>query len=218
MRFNASRKRVGLPCWAHQVRHYTEPSLVRGSGPNIPVRSLAVARDALQRIAQTRRLALVRGSGPNIRVRSLAVARQRSWLENLDWQLSSVRGKMGLPHGRFLRRSAFAQSGGFPMGENDKPDFSNVQGGSTTTAPAPAKPDFSNVQAGSTSTAAIEPTTYTVVSGDSLSKIAKKFYGHANRWHAIYDANRDQISDPDRIRIGQVLKIPNIDKQEDTHA
>jgi nucleoid-associated protein YgaU len=107
------------------------------------------------------------------------------------------------------------------MGSTSKPDFSNVQSGSTTTAPPapkPPAPDFSNVQAGSTSTAAVEPTTYTVVSGDSLSKIAKRFFGHANRWHEIFDANRDQISNPDMIRVGQVLKIPNIDKQKDTHA
>ncbi|HEV7492108.1 MAG TPA: LysM peptidoglycan-binding domain-containing protein, partial [Rhodanobacteraceae bacterium] len=44
--------------------------------------------------------------------------------------------------------------------------------------------------------------------GDTLSKIAKQFYGNANRWHDIFDANRDQISNPDLIQPGQVLKIP----------
>ena len=90
----------------------------------------------------------------------------------------------------------------------DKPDFSNVQSGSSTTAPAPAKPDFGNVQSGSSTTAPAATQTYTVVSGDNLSKIAKKFLGNANRWHEIFDANRDQISNPDLIRVGQVLKIP----------
>jgi nucleoid-associated protein YgaU len=90
-----------------------------------------------------------------------------------------------------------------------KPDFSDVQGGATTSAPAAAPaPDFSDVQAGSTSTAPAAVQTYTVVGGDNLSKIAKKFYGHANRWHEIFQANRDQISNPDLIRVGQVLKIP----------
>ena len=95
------------------------------------------------------------------------------------------------------------------MGNTGKPDFSNVQSGSSTTAPA-ATPDFSNVTSGVSSTAAATPaeTTYTVVSGDSLSKIAKKFFGNANRWHEIFDTNRDQISNPDMIRVGQVLKIP----------
>jgi len=50
--------------------------------------------------------------------------------------------------------------------------------------------------------------TYTVVSGDTLSGIAKKFYGHANKWRVIFEANTDRISNPDLIRIGQVLKIP----------
>ena len=49
---------------------------------------------------------------------------------------------------------------------------------------------------------------YTVVAGDNLSKIAKRFFGNANRWHEIFEANRDQISNPDMIRVGQVLKIP----------
>ena len=98
------------------------------------------------------------------------------------------------------------------MGNTGKPpDFSNVQSGSSTTAPAPAAPDFSNVTSGVSSTApaaAPAATTYTVVGGDSLSKIAKKFFGNANRWHEIFDANKDQISNPDMIRVGQVLKIP----------
>jgi uncharacterized protein YidB (DUF937 family)/LysM repeat protein len=50
--------------------------------------------------------------------------------------------------------------------------------------------------------------TYTVVSGDNLSKIAKHFYGNANDWQKIYDANRDKISNPDLIHPGQVLRIP----------
>jgi nucleoid-associated protein YgaU len=41
-----------------------------------------------------------------------------------------------------------------------------------------------------------------------LSGIAKKFYGNANAWKTIFDANRDQLSDPDRIKPGQMLKIP----------
>lgn len=50
--------------------------------------------------------------------------------------------------------------------------------------------------------------TYTVQSGDSLSKIAKRFYGDANFYPKIFEANRDQLSDPDKIRVGQSLKLP----------
>jgi nucleoid-associated protein YgaU len=49
---------------------------------------------------------------------------------------------------------------------------------------------------------------YTVQSGDSLSKIAKRFYGDANLYPKIFEANRDQLSDPDKIRVGQSLKLP----------
>lgn len=96
----------------------------------------------------------------------------------------------------------------------NKPNFSNVQGGVETTAPPPPKADFGNVQSGVESTApVVDPPeapqkTYTVARGDSLSKIAKKELGSANRWREIFDANRDQIDNPDLIQPGQVLKIP----------
>jgi nucleoid-associated protein YgaU len=94
--------------------------------------------------------------------------------------------------------------------ETDKPDFSNVQSGSSTSAaPKPAAADFSNVQSGSsTQPAPSTEQTYTVAGGDTLSKIAKKFYGNANAWNTIFQANRDQIKNPDMIHPGQVLKIP----------
>lgn len=84
-----------------------------------------------------------------------------------------------------------------PQKPPDKPsaDFSNVQSGSST-HPIPPAPAQSQEQ------------WYTVVTGDSLSKIAKHFYGDGNRWQKIFEANRDQIKDPDLIRPGQKLKIP----------
>jgi nucleoid-associated protein YgaU len=50
--------------------------------------------------------------------------------------------------------------------------------------------------------------TYTVQSGDTLSKISKQFYGDANEYMRIFEANRDKLKDPDRIQAGQVLTIP----------
>ena len=50
--------------------------------------------------------------------------------------------------------------------------------------------------------------THTVKSGDTLSKIAKSYYGNANQFPKIFDANRDKLSNPDQIRTGQVLVIP----------
>ena len=93
--------------------------------------------------------------------------------------------------------------------KDDKPraDFSDVQSGSSTTAaapPAPAPvPDL-----GPTAGTSGQDQTYTVVNGDSLSKIAKRYYGDANEWPRIHEANRDQIKNPDLIHPGQRLKIP----------
>lgn len=50
--------------------------------------------------------------------------------------------------------------------------------------------------------------TYTVKAGDTLSAIAKQHLGDANKYMKIYEANRDQLSDPDKIKPGQVLNIP----------
>ena len=53
-----------------------------------------------------------------------------------------------------------------------------------------------------------EPKTYKVQPGDTLSKIAKQFLGDANKYMKIFEANKDQLSDPNLIKVGQVLKIP----------
>ena len=50
--------------------------------------------------------------------------------------------------------------------------------------------------------------TYTVQPGDTLSKIAREIYGDANQYMKIFDANRDKLTDPDKIRPGQNLVIP----------
>jgi nucleoid-associated protein YgaU len=72
------------------------------------------------------------------------------------------------------------------------PDFSDVQGGSSSTAPK-AQP---------------QEQTYTVKKGDSLSKIAMALYGSAGKWKVIYEANKDSIKNPDLIYPGQVFRIP----------
>jgi nucleoid-associated protein YgaU len=51
---------------------------------------------------------------------------------------------------------------------------------------------------------------YTVVKGDTLSAIAKRFYGKGSLWKKLHDANRDQIPNPDLIKPGQVLRIPKL--------
>jgi len=53
-----------------------------------------------------------------------------------------------------------------------------------------------------------ESRTYIVQSGDTLSKIAKQYYGDSNRYMDIFNANTDKLSSPDKIQIGQELVIP----------
>ena len=75
--------------------------------------------------------------------------------------------------------------------DDEMPDFSDVQGGASSTAPAAKAYEV-----------------YVVKSGDSLSKIAKQHYGNANEWKRIFEANTDILKDPNKIFPGQKLKIP----------
>jgi len=54
----------------------------------------------------------------------------------------------------------------------------------------------------------VEARTYTVQPGDNLSKISKQFYGDANKYMKIFEANKDKMSDPDKVRVGTELVIP----------
>lgn len=67
-------------------------------------------------------------------------------------------------------------------------------------APAPSAP-----QGGGSG----EHKTYTVQAGDTLSKISKEFYGDANHYNKIFEANQDKLQSPDKIQVGQELVIPN---------
>lgn len=78
--------------------------------------------------------------------------------------------------------------------DSGMPDFSGVTGGASTTAKSAAP--------------AVVFETYTVKSGDTLSKIAKKKYGNSSLWKLIHEANKDRIKNPDLIQVGWELKIP----------
>ena len=95
---------------------------------------------------------------------------------------------------------------------NDNPnaDFSDVGGSSTkgSSSGTGGTADFSDVKSGSSSTDAFSGTTYVVKSGDSLSKIAKRFYGDGGKWKKIHAANSEKIPDPDLIHPGLELTIP----------
>lgn len=86
-----------------------------------------------------------------------------------------------------------------PNPKGSSPDFSDVRSGSSS-APSGMSPPPTSTQS----------ETYTVKSGDSLSKIAQQLYGDGKQWRRIFEANRDLITNPDLIHPGQVLKIPSI--------
>ena len=85
-----------------------------------------------------------------------------------------------------------------------KPDFSGVRGRADT---VPGETGDSTRGAGDVTPTASRQS-YTVKKGDTLSHIAQRFYGKAGQWSRIYEANRDQLDDPDLILPGQTLKIP----------
>jgi nucleoid-associated protein YgaU len=85
-----------------------------------------------------------------------------------------------------------------------KPDFSDVVSGSSSTAASPAGGNPGAKTDDTTKTTRV----YVVQGGDSLSKIAKKFYGDANSWKRIFDANRDVVKNADLIQPGWKLRIP----------
>ncbi len=86
-------------------------------------------------------------------------------------------------------------------------DIKVKPGAQAAQAPAPAaKPPAPAAKSPAPATAA--PQTYTVKPGDTLSGIAKQLLGDAGAYMEIFNANRDQLSNPDLIKPGQVLKIP----------
>jgi nucleoid-associated protein YgaU len=94
-------------------------------------------------------------------------------------------------------------------------DFLNNEGDKKPAAPAqPAAGGtdfFGNSGTANADSSTAAGTSYTVVSGDSLSKIAKNHYGDAAKWHQIYEANKAIIgSNPDHIEVGQELTLPSI--------
>ncbi len=88
-----------------------------------------------------------------------------------------------------------------------KPDFSNVSGG-VASSEAGIGSGSAGAMHGSAGGEGWQSRTYTVKSGDTLSKIAKDFYGEAGKYNQIFEANKPMLKDPDKIYPGQVLRIP----------
>ena len=98
-----------------------------------------------------------------------------------------------------------ASGAGVSLGST--PDFSNVSGGVASTERGVGA-GAATGGLGSPGGEGAASQFYTVKSGDTLSKIAKEFYGEANKYNQIFEANKPMLSDPDKIYPGQVLRIP----------
>jgi nucleoid-associated protein YgaU len=120
-----------------------------------------------------------------------------------------------------IKRVLGARSATAGTGTDTQPGARPIPGGSIGDIPSPPSSREATPSSGRTVTAATAAgqttqTTQTaqaerwhqVVSGDSLSKLAAKYYGDGRQWMRIFEANRDSVTDPDRIRIGQRLRIP----------
>lgn len=81
------------------------------------------------------------------------------------------------------------------------PDYSDLMADITVEAPQQRAAAVGGAETGGQ--------TYTVKSGDTLSKISQQFYGSANEYMRIFYANLDKLSDPDKIQVGQQLIIPS---------
>jgi nucleoid-associated protein YgaU len=88
------------------------------------------------------------------------------------------------------------------------PDYQSEVMADIKVVPQAAAAAGAGAGAGAQATGGAAGRTYTVQAGDTLSGIAKQHLGDANKYTKIFEANRDVLSDPDKIKPGQVLKIP----------
>jgi LysM repeat protein len=88
------------------------------------------------------------------------------------------------------------------------PAYNDITADITIDSSLPKPSSSSAAAAAAAAGAAPAEQRYTVQPGDSLSKIAKQFYGNANDYMRIFEANKDKLGDPNKVQVGQELVIP----------
>ncbi len=114
------------------------------------------------------------------------IAGLKTQIAGLERDLQEAQRRIGELNEALRRHRERAESAGRP----------------TATQPEPAE------AAAARPTVPAEPETYTVRSGDTLSRIAQRVYNDGSRWKVIYDANRDILKNPQDLQVGQTLRIP----------
>jgi nucleoid-associated protein YgaU len=140
--------------------------------------------------------------------------------EQLKQKYQSVQNAMGQNQVRlqnlnmqgdklFMRAEAPSQEAKNKIWDQIKlidPTYSDLVADITVNASAQAAPRTQS--AGASASGGQSTRTYTVQPGDTLSKISKQFYGNANEYMKIFNANKDRLHNPNEIRSGQELVIP----------
>lgn len=128
-----------------------------------------------------------------------AMAQNQVRLQNLNMQGDKL----------FMRAEAPSQEAKNKIWDQIKlidPTYSDLVADITVNASAQAAPRTQS--AGASASGGQSTRTYTVQPGDTLSKISKQFYGNANEYMKIFNANKDRLHNPNEIRSGQELVIP----------
>jgi nucleoid-associated protein YgaU len=138
-------------------------------------------------------------------VRTYSVQKQRADLDLNSGNRGFLAGKTEAPAvvAKPTRETKVVEIEVFPLIKSLKKDKN---------APAAKQPQLSEPSAQAVQAQAVTSMTvaqeYKVQENDTLQKIAQKFYGTMHKWNKIYEANKDKLKGPDKIKPGQVLKIP----------
>jgi len=124
----------------------------------------------------------------------LEVAREEN--QELKRQLAALRQQQSAPA---------APRSSSPASSTTRIDFQSTP---RTSAPSAPRSSASSQLATSGQAPTADTRQYTVVTGDTLTRISTKVYGNSGRWQDIFEANRDQLPNPNALRVGQQLRIP----------
>jgi LysM repeat protein len=138
-------------------------------------------------------------------VRTYSVQKERADLDLNSGNRGFLAGKTDAPAtvAKPTRETKVVEIEVFPLIRSLKKDKTAP----TLKQSQPNEPSSQGIKQAVTSTT-VAAQEYTVQENDTLQKIAQKFYGTMHKWNKIFEANKDKLKGPDKIKPGQVIKIP----------